>query len=56
MRLCSARHGQSEANVQQIYWDQSGRFPLTPKGRRQAETLVDALAEIPPSWEKERLL
>jgi probable phosphoglycerate mutase len=45
MRLVFSRHGESEANVQQVYWNKPGRFPLTPKGRQQAEALADALAD-----------
>jgi probable phosphoglycerate mutase len=45
MKLVFSRHGESEANVQHVYWNQPGRFPLTPKGRQQAEALADALAE-----------
>jgi broad specificity phosphatase PhoE len=46
MKLVFSRHGESEANVQRVYWNQPGRFPLTPKGRQQAEALADALAEF----------
>jgi probable phosphoglycerate mutase len=45
MRLVFSRHGESEANVQHVYWNQPGRFPLTPKGRQQAEALAETLAE-----------
>jgi probable phosphoglycerate mutase len=45
MKLVFSRHGESEANVQRVYWNQPGRFPLTPKGRQQAEALADALAD-----------
>jgi probable phosphoglycerate mutase len=44
MKLVFSRHGESEANVQQVYWNLPGRFPLTPKGRQQAEALAEALA------------
>jgi probable phosphoglycerate mutase len=44
MKLVFSRHGESEANVQHVYWNRPGRFPLTPKGCQQAETLADALA------------
>jgi broad specificity phosphatase PhoE len=43
MKLVFSRHGESEANVQRVYWNQPGRFPLTPRGRQQAEALADAL-------------
>jgi probable phosphoglycerate mutase len=46
MKLVFSRHGESEANVQQVFWNRPGRFPLTAKGRKQAEALADALAEI----------
>jgi probable phosphoglycerate mutase len=44
MKLIFSRHGESEANVQQVYWNQPERYGLTPKGRQQAEALADALA------------
>jgi broad specificity phosphatase PhoE len=46
MRLVFSRHGESEANVQRVFWNQPERYGLTPKGRQQAEALADALAEI----------
>jgi broad specificity phosphatase PhoE len=46
MKLVFSRHGESEANVQHVYWNQPGRFPLTPKGRQQAEALADGLADF----------
>jgi broad specificity phosphatase PhoE len=44
MKLVFSRHGESEANVRHVYWNSPGRFPLTHKGREQAEALADALA------------
>jgi probable phosphoglycerate mutase len=46
VKLVFSRHGESEANVQHVYWNQPERFPLTPKGRQQAEALADALADL----------
>ena len=46
MKLVFSRHGESEANVQHVYWNSTGRFPLTPKGRQQAEALADALSDF----------
>jgi len=46
MKLVFSRHGESEANVQHVYWNSPGRFPLTPKGRQQAESLADLLADF----------
>ena len=46
MRLVFSRHGESEANVQQVYWNGPEGYGLTPKGRQQAEALADALAGI----------
>ena len=44
MKLVFSRHGESEANVQRIYWNSPGRFPLTATGRQQAEALAETLA------------
>jgi broad specificity phosphatase PhoE len=46
MRLYFARHGESEANVQQVFWNQPEKYSLTEKGREQARALVDSLAGI----------
>ena len=46
MKLYFARHGESEANVQQVFWNQPGGYGLTDKGREQAATLADNLAGI----------
>ena len=46
MRLYFSRHGESEANVQRIFWNQPEGYGLTDKGRTQAETLADNLAGI----------
>ena len=46
MKLYFARHGESKANVQQVYWNQPQRYGLTAKGREQAEALATHLAGI----------
>ena len=46
MRLHFTRHGESEANVQQIYWNGREGYGLTQKGRTQAKKLADHLAVI----------
>jgi broad specificity phosphatase PhoE len=46
MRLYFTRHGESEANVQQVFWNQPTRYGLTAKGREQALALADNLANI----------
>ena len=44
MKLYLARHGESEANVQRIFWDKPHGYGLTDKGREQARTLAESLA------------
>jgi broad specificity phosphatase PhoE len=46
MKLYFARHGESEANVQQIFWNQPEKYGLTDKGREQARSLADSLVGI----------
>lgn len=46
MRLYFARHGESEANVQQVFWNQARMYGLTAKGRKQAEALADNLGDV----------
>ena len=46
MKLYSARHGESEANVQRIHWNQPHGYGLTDKGRAQAASLADRLAGV----------
>jgi broad specificity phosphatase PhoE len=46
MKLYFARHGESEANIQQVFWNQPEGYGLTDKGREQAATLADNLAGI----------
>ncbi len=46
MKLVFSRHGESEANVQQVFWNQPEQYGLTSKGRQQAEALADTLAGI----------
>ena len=45
MKLYFARHGESEANVQRIFWDKPHGYGLTDKGREQARALADSLAD-----------
>ena len=45
MKLYFARHGESEANVQQVFWNQPGRYGLTDKGREQAQALAEVLGD-----------
>lgn len=45
-RLIVVRHGESEANVQQVFAGQTDS-PLTPTGRRQADAVAAALAKEP---------
>ena len=42
MKLLFARHGQSEANVQQVIANRNSAHPLTETGRRQAAALAEA--------------
>lgn len=46
MKIYFARHGESQANVQQIFWNQPGKFGLTDIGKSQARALADNLAGI----------
>jgi probable phosphoglycerate mutase len=46
VKLYFARHGESEANVQQVFWNQPEGYGLTDKGREQARALADHLAGI----------
>ena len=46
MKLYFARHGESEANVQKIFWDQPHGYGLTDRGREQAQALADSLAGV----------
>jgi len=46
MKLYFARHGESEANVQQVYSNRLGVHGLTDKGKRQAEQLADHLQDV----------
>jgi probable phosphoglycerate mutase len=45
MRLTFARHGESEANVQEVYWNAPQGYGLTDKGKQQAAELAERLAE-----------
>jgi broad specificity phosphatase PhoE len=47
MRLYISRHGESEANVQQIYSNGLGVHGLTETGRQQAAELADSLRGTP---------
>ncbi len=46
MKLYFARHGESEANVQQVFWNQPEGYGLTDKGREQTRALGDNLAGV----------
>ena len=46
MKLYFARHGESEANVQRIFWDRPYGYGLTDRGREQARALADSLADV----------
>ena len=46
MKLYFARHGESEANVQQVFWNQPEKYGLTDKGKEQAYNLVGNLDSI----------
>jgi probable phosphoglycerate mutase len=44
VRLTFARHGESEANVQKVYWNAPQGYGLTAEGREQAAELAELLA------------
>ena len=44
MKLVFSRHGESEANVQRIFWDKPHGYGLTDRGREQARALAESLA------------
>ena len=46
MRLFLARHGESEANVQGVYWNGTEGNGLTETGRGQAAQLADSLSDV----------
>jgi probable phosphoglycerate mutase len=46
MKLYFTRHGESEANVQEIFWNRPEGYGLTDTGRAQAHALVDNLAGV----------
>lgn len=46
MKLYFARHGESEANVQQVFWNQPTKYGLTDKGRKQARALAGTLVGV----------
>lgn len=43
-RLILARHGESEANVQNVFFNRPGKHDVTDLGRAQAITLAERLA------------
>ena len=49
MKLYFVRHGESEANVLQVYSNNSHLHPLTEKGRGQAHALAESLQGLPLS-------
>ena len=46
MKLYFARHGESEANVKQVFWNQPNGYGLTNKGREQARALADSVVGV----------
>jgi broad specificity phosphatase PhoE len=46
MKLYFARHGESEANVGQVFWNGIEGYGLTDKGRGQAAQLADSLQGV----------
>jgi probable phosphoglycerate mutase len=46
MKIYFTRHGESEANVQKVFWNQPEEYGLTEIGREQARTLAGSLANI----------
>ena len=47
MKLILTRHGESEANVKRVFANtEDDKYPLTPKGRLQAEQLAEQLAGV----------
>jgi broad specificity phosphatase PhoE len=46
VKLYITRHGESEANVQRIFWDQPFGYGLTDRGREQARALAEGLADV----------
>lgn len=46
MRLYFARHGESEANVQEVFWNGTEGYGLTETGRGQAAQLADSLSDV----------
>jgi broad specificity phosphatase PhoE len=47
VNLYFVRHGESEANTRHVISNRESTFHLTPKGRRQVETLAEKLRHIP---------
>jgi broad specificity phosphatase PhoE len=47
MQIYFVRHGESEANTRHVISNRESSFRLTPKGRQQAEALVEKLRDIP---------
>jgi broad specificity phosphatase PhoE len=46
MRLNFARHGESEANVWKVFWNQHEKYGLTEIGREQAQILSENLTNV----------
>jgi probable phosphoglycerate mutase len=46
MRLYFVRHCESEANVQEIFWNEPVGYGLTERGRAQAQDLADGFAGV----------
>jgi broad specificity phosphatase PhoE len=49
MRFLFVRHGESEANVAQVFSNRGWRHPLTVAGRQQAQALAEILAAHAPT-------
>jgi broad specificity phosphatase PhoE len=47
MRLYFVRHGESEANTQQVISNRESPFGLTSRGQKQANALAEKLKDIP---------
>jgi probable phosphoglycerate mutase len=46
VKLYFARHGESEANANQVFWNHPEQYGLTDKGRAQAADLADRLPSV----------
>jgi broad specificity phosphatase PhoE len=46
VKLYFARHGESTANVQQIFWGRTDGYGLTARGVEQAKMLADSISDV----------